>query len=201
MTDASLLALRQLLLLRYETLKARLTRRLGSAELAGDALQETWLRLQSGDGIASVRSHDAYLFRIAVNVARDSRRAEKRRLTTAEVETLLNVADAEPDPARVAEARSDLAALRMAMAELPPRQRAILLAARLEEMPRREIAKRYRISLRLVQRELQEAQDYCAGRLRRSSPKLFTLPAPESSVGDAPGGTARDERPTSDREQ
>ncbi|BAS00229.1 extracytoplasmic function sigma factor VreI [Blastochloris viridis] len=180
---------------------ARLTRRLGSAELAGEALQDTWIRLQTGDGIAAVRNHDAYLFRIAVNIARDSQRAENRRLTTAEVKTLLNVADNAPDPARVAEARSDLAALRAVMAELPPRQRAILLAARLDELPRREIARRYQISLRLVQRELQEAQDYCAARLKRSTSVLFTSPAREASLGDDPVGAERVERSMSGTEE
>jgi RNA polymerase sigma-70 factor (ECF subfamily) len=56
------------------------------------------------------------------------------------------------------------------MADLPPRQRAILLAARVDGLSRREIASHYRISVRLVQRELQEAQKYCAARLKRVSP-------------------------------
>ena len=181
MTDTSLPALRRLLLLRYDELKARLTRRLGSSELAGDALQDTWLRLEQSDNAAAVRSQDAYLLQIAVNIARDRQRKEIRRLTTTEVEALLNVADDAPNPARAMEAKSDLDALRAVMAELPPRQRAILLAARLEELPRREIAKRFRISLRLVQRELDEAQNYCAARLRRSRTKLFTLASRETS--------------------
>lgn len=166
----SLPALRRLLLLRYDELKARLTRRLGSADLASDALQDTWLRLEHSNSILAVQSNDAYLYRIAVNLARDRRRAENRRLTVNEVETLLNIADEAPDTEDIVESRSDLRALRSIMADLPPRQRAILLAARVDGLPRREIAKRYRISVRLVQRELQEAQDYCAARLKRVRP-------------------------------
>lgn len=190
MTEASLLVLRRLLLLRYDDFKARLTRRLGSSELAGDALQDTWLRLEHSDGVAAVRSQDAYLFQIAVNIARDRQRAENRRLSTTEVETLLNVVDEAPNSARIVEARSDLQALQTVMAELPPRQRAILLAARLDELPRRLIAKRYRISLRLVQRELQEAQDYCAARLRQSGFNLFTSDSRETSQDESPLGAA-----------
>jgi len=122
MTETSLPALRRLLLLRYDELKARLTRRLGSSELAGDALQDTWLRLGQGDNVAAVRSQDAYLLQIAVNIARDRQRKESRRLTTTEVEALLNVADEAPNPARAMEAKSDLDALRAVMAELPPCQ-------------------------------------------------------------------------------
>jgi RNA polymerase sigma-70 factor (ECF subfamily) len=185
MTETSLTALRRRLLLRYDDLKARLTRRLGSADLAGDALQDTWLRLEDGNGIATVRHADAYLFRIAVNIAKDRRRAEARRLTTDEIEALLNVADDRPDPMHIAGARSELRSLETIMAELSPRQRAILLAARLDELPRREIAKRFRISVRLVQRELQQAQDYCAARLRRSSPS-FTSGLRETSTQQTP---------------
>ncbi len=180
MTDTSLVALRRLLLHRYEDLKSRLARHLGSSELAGEALQDTWLRLERGEGIATVHSHDAYLFRIDVNLARDRQRTEDRRLVTNEVESLLMVVDDAPDSEQIVAARSDLRALEAVMAELPPRQRAILLAARLDGLPRDEIARRYRISRRLVQRELQEAQDYCAARMKR--PKLFTLDARETSL-------------------
>src|SRR5450756_1265915 len=124
MNDVSLAALRRLLLLRYGDFKSRLARHLGSSELADEALQDTWLRLERGEGIVSVRSHDAYLFRIAVNLARDRQRAEDRRLTASEVETLLTVADEMPDSEQIVTARSDLRALEAALAELPARQRA-----------------------------------------------------------------------------
>ena len=179
MTDASLAELRRVLLLRYEELKSRLTRHLGSSELAGEALQDTWLRLERGEGIFSVQNHDAYLFRVAVNLARDRQRGEDRRLNTNEVETLLTVVDDAPNSERVVVARSDLHALERAMANLPPRQRAILLAARLDGLSRREIARHYRISVRLVQRELQEAQDYCAARVKRE--KWFSRGGRETS--------------------
>ena len=96
MTDASLAALRHLLLHRYEDFRSRLTRYLGSSELAGEALQDTWLRLERGEGIALVQNHDTYLFRIAVNLARDRQRKE-HRLTANEVEALLTVEDDAPD--------------------------------------------------------------------------------------------------------
>jgi len=184
MNDVSLAALRRLLLLRYGDFKSRLARHLGSSELADEALQDTWLRLERGEGIVSVRSHDAYLFRIAVNLARDRQRAEDRRLTASEVETLLTVADEMPDSEQIVTARSDLRALEAAMAELPARQRAILLAARLDSLPRDEIARRYRISRRLVQRELQEAQAYCAARIKRG--KLFASGSRETSLKQNP---------------
>jgi len=179
---------------RYDNLKARLTRRLGSADLAGDVMQDTWLRLQDTGSTASVRQSDAYLYTIAINIARDRLRAEARRLTTDEVEALIDVPDDAPDQMQIAEDRSEWRLLETIMEELPPRRRDILLAARLDDMPRAEIAKRFGISVRLVQRELLEAQDYCAARLNRST--LFTSrPVETSPIREVPAARfARDRK-------
>src|SRR3546814_19381534 len=53
---------------RYADLKARLSRTLG-ADLASDALPETWLRLENRKEIAPVSNPDAYLYRAALNTA------------------------------------------------------------------------------------------------------------------------------------
>jgi RNA polymerase sigma-70 factor (ECF subfamily) len=164
MTQVALAALRQLFLESYNDLKARLTRQLGSADLAGDALQDTWLRLARTESVVSVSSPRSYLYRIVLNVAQDNRRTEKRHLTVAEITGLLDVADGMPDPAQVTEARSDLEAFEKVLAELPPRRRAILLAARLDNLQLQEIADRLGISLRLVSKELRLAHEYCVSR-------------------------------------
>ncbi|MFM9503862.1 sigma-70 region 4 domain-containing protein, partial [Listeria monocytogenes] len=52
--------------------------------------------------------------------------------------------------------------------ELPARQREILLAARIDQMPRAEIAERFGISVSLVEKELQRAQEYCLARREKS---------------------------------
>ncbi|MBO4224088.1 RNA polymerase sigma factor [Bradyrhizobium neotropicale] len=181
MTQAGWAALQQILLLRYEELKRRLTRRLGSAELAGDALHDTWLRLERGGDLAQVRSPDTYLFQVAINVARDNLRAENRLVSTSDAKVLLGIADEAPDAERDAESRSDLRVLMAVMAELPPRQKAILLAARVEGLGRSEIARRYRVSVRYVHRELQAAQDYCAERLEKIAAGEFISMPRESS--------------------
>jgi RNA polymerase sigma factor (sigma-70 family) len=134
MTETSLVALRQLLLQGYDELKQRLTQRLGSPELAGEAIQDTWLRLQHTEAIGTVRSPANYLFRVALNLARDRLSADRRLLTAVEIETLLDIAAETPDPARTAEMRSELRAVEQLIAELPPRQREILVAARLDGM-------------------------------------------------------------------
>ena len=181
MTETRWDALQQLLLLRYGDLKARLTRHLGSADRAEDALHDTWLRLERGGELAQVHSPDTYLLRTAINIARDRLRSENRRVTTSDAKVLLGIVDQAPDAARSVEDRSDLRLLMIVMAELPARQKAILLAARLEGLGRREIARRFGVSVRFVHRELQAAQDYCAGRLEEITAEEFTSRPRESS--------------------
>jgi RNA polymerase sigma-70 factor (ECF subfamily) len=76
-----------------------------------------------------------------------------------------------------------------AMAELPARQKAILMAARLEGLGRREIAQRYGVSVRYVHRELQAAQDYCAERLEKLAAAEFISVPRESSLEEDSLGT------------
>ncbi|WP_342727750.1 sigma-70 family RNA polymerase sigma factor [Bradyrhizobium sp. B097] len=169
MTEASLTLIRRLLVERYDELKRRLARRLGSAELAGEALQDAWLRIARVDSVGIVRDPGSYIFGVAMNAARDRQRnTDSRTLSAAEVDGLLEIADGAPDPEQVARARSDLRGLEAILHELPARRRAILLAARLDQMPRQEIARRFGISLRLVELELQRAQEYCLMRRDRS---------------------------------
>ena len=167
MNDAGWTILQQRLLARYKVFKKRLTKYLGSADLAGDVLQDTWLRLERGGELSTVHSPDNYLYSIAINIARNHIQAEDRRLLVFEADALLDLEDEAPSAARVLEARGDLEALIAVIGELPERQQAILLAARIDGLARRKIAQRFGVSVRFVQRELQEAQIYCVERLRK----------------------------------
>jgi RNA polymerase sigma-70 factor (ECF subfamily) len=167
MTDQALGHLRRQFLDRYDDLKRRLTQRLGSHDLAGDAMQDTWLRLAHTESIGVVQSPRSYLYRIALNVADDTRRKEQRRpLAVVDTERLLEVADDTPNPEQTMLARSDMEALRAIVDELPPRRRAIFLAARFGDATRQEIADRMGVSLRLVAKELQLALEHCVARYK-----------------------------------
>lgn len=168
MTESSLALVRRFLVDRYDDIKRRLTQRLGSPDLAGDALQDAWLKIARVDTVGVVRNPGNYIFGVAMNAARDRMRdTSNRHLSAAEIDDLLDIADETPDPGHVAAARSDLRVLETILQELPPRQRDILLAARLDQIPRLEIARRLGISLRLVEKELQQAQEYCLARRDR----------------------------------
>jgi RNA polymerase sigma factor (sigma-70 family) len=181
MTNTTVTDLRNLLLADYSGLDRRLTRRLGSADFASDVLQETYLRLEAMTDIGPVRSPKAYLFEIALNIAKDRKRAESRRLTVDEVDRLLEIPDDRPDAARVIEDRSEIDRLRRAIAELPERRRQVLVLSRIEGTPNRDIAKLFGVTVRTIEIELKHAVEHCAERLQRQPPAKFAFSRSGSS--------------------
>ncbi len=165
MTKKGMALLLQVLTNDYGVLKRQLARRLGSHDVADDVIQEAYLRLQRMDNVRSVQHPRNYLFRIALNIADDRRRSETRRLARSEAELLLRLEHDELDPERIAEGRSSVRLLAQALEELTPRRRAIFVAARLEGIPFPEIAARFGISTRYLERELKHALDHCRERL------------------------------------
>jgi RNA polymerase sigma factor (sigma-70 family) len=159
--------LRRVLLARYDALRAKLTQRLGSADLAGDALQDTWLRLERTGDVGAIRDPFAYLIRIASNLASNRRTVEQRRARLLEDQGEAELVDETPDPERIAAARSEWAAIKDALKVLPERRQAIFLAAWVEDMPHEEIAALHGVSVRTVQSEVKRAIEHCAMEVRK----------------------------------
>ena len=99
-------SLRELFLAKYQDFRKRLRIRLGSEDLANEAMQETWLRVESMPDAAPVEYPAAYLFKIAVNVAEDQRRGSARLLSMEELEELYELADEAAGPVREVEGAS-----------------------------------------------------------------------------------------------
>ncbi|MDR3493352.1 MAG: RNA polymerase sigma factor [Ancalomicrobiaceae bacterium] len=170
MTDdgkqTSWMALRQLLVERYDELRRRLTRRLGSADAAHETLHELYVRMDRPDAVGTLQNPTNYLLTSAINLARDRWRTENRRAQRVDVDALEELLDESPGPDRVADGRLAFEALRRALDELTPRQRAIIIAVRFEHLTQPEIARRLDISPRLVRLELQRALAHCMTRLQ-----------------------------------
>jgi RNA polymerase sigma factor (sigma-70 family) len=181
MSDITWAMLRDLLVDRYDEFRRRLARRLGSAELATETLHETWLRLARTGSPGVVHSPKSYVFRVALNVAFDQRHAEGRRLSTSDIETLRHLDEDELDPQRITEARSEIMALKEALDELPARCRSVFVAARVEGVSQADIARRFGISTRMVERELKRAFDYFEVRLEKRAVKRVGSRTPEPS--------------------
>ncbi|WP_033046090.1 MULTISPECIES: sigma-70 family RNA polymerase sigma factor [Pseudomonas] len=173
MKDTGRSPLVKLFLSSYEDFKSRLRKRLGSEELANDVLHETYLRVDRMVDTQDIAQPNAYLYRMALNIAADRRQADARLLTGDEVEELLHVSDEALDPARVVGGQRELQVLLKALYELPARRRRIFIAARLEEAPHLEISQRFGISTRMVEKEIKAALGHCALRLERKVIQRF----------------------------
>jgi RNA polymerase sigma-70 factor (ECF subfamily) len=181
MAETNQAALRLLLASSYEEFKKRLSRRLGSDDFANEVLHETYLRVARMDNIGVVQDPRAYLFRIALNLAADRRQADSRRLNRSEIEALRHIADGALDPARITEGRREIEALERALNDMPARRRAIFIASRIEEIPHQEIAARFGISTRMIEKELKRALEYCGERLERRIVRRFGPRSEEES--------------------
>jgi RNA polymerase sigma-70 factor (ECF subfamily) len=147
---------------RYASLKDRLTRVLGNADLAGDALHDTWLRLQTRDvKQETVQSPGSYLVRMAVNIAIDVHRKQSRTVSSDEVDALLDeIADPAPGPLQEVEGRAELRALANILQRLPTRRRHVVVLVHWEGLTQKETAKRLKVSLRTVESDLKRAHEY-----------------------------------------
>jgi RNA polymerase sigma-70 factor (ECF subfamily) len=179
-TNSNRTTLRAVLTADYHGLFRRLTRRLGSAELACEALHDTFLRLDRVSDESDVRSPKDFLFRIALNLATDKRRIDRRYLSAEEIDGFLTLPDSAPDPASIAEARSEIEALDRALAELPLRCREVFMCAIVERMADHEIASRLGVSVRTVEIDLRNTLKHCASRLGRTLTRRGGGPRPRS---------------------
>jgi RNA polymerase sigma-70 factor (ECF subfamily) len=178
--DINRIRLRGQLVENYDGLIRKLTRRLGSSDFAHEALHETFLRLDRVTDVEPVRSPADYIFRTAINIAKDRQKAQKYRVSASEIDALLDVCDDGPDPARVAEARSEIEAFKRALAELPPRPREVLCSISIEGQRAQDVAARLQVSLRTVESDLKLALGHCADTLNQKLHRRLGGPRPKS---------------------
>ena len=192
--SAYVATLRQALVGQYDELKNALARRLGSEDLAGEVLQETYLRLERPARIGTVVSPRQYLLTIATNIARMSFRRDRRWADLSALDAALGFVDELPDPLRSLEARQGIEALQRAFDELTPRRRQILFASRVEGRRLSDIADDLGISQRMVEKELRTALLFCGSRLNREIIQRFGPGASQASRGQAVSAPLHEER-------
>ena len=180
MTDINRIRPQGQLVENYDGLIKKLTRRLGSSDFAHDALHETFLRLDRVTDAVPVRSPTDYIFRTAINIAKDRQKAQNYRVSSSEIDELLDVCDEGPDPERVVEARSEIEAFKRALAELPPRPREVLRSISIEGQSPQEVAARLKVSIRTVESDLRLALGHCADSLEYTLRRRLGGPRPRS---------------------
>lgn len=160
-------ALAEYLARHYVGLKQRLTRLLGSSDLAGEALHDAWLRLQAADSEEAVRSPTGYVLRVATHLAVDAHRRNSRTLTQEDVTELMDLADPAPGPARTVEARIDMQMLLDRLGQMPARRRDVFVLVHWDGLSQPEVARQLGVSLRTVVSELQHAHRTLAAVMNR----------------------------------
>lgn len=163
--NRALSSVRLLLAERYDEFVRQLGRRLGSVDLAEDALQDTYVRLSRLENEEQIRNPRAYIFRMAFNAAISRLRSETRRVTVAEGAALLDLLCEGEDFEQEAETRSELRMVEQVLREMPARRQAMFRASWVDEEPTRTIAERHDVSVRTVQMELKIAAEDIARRL------------------------------------
>ncbi|WP_315799379.1 RNA polymerase sigma factor [Bradyrhizobium sp. SZCCHNR1002] len=166
-------SLRDVLVADYESLARRLTRCLGSPDVAREALHEAFVRADRVSDAVPLRSPVDYLFRMALNLAKDHRKGERRLLNASEIEAIMALPDDRPGPAAAFESRLEFELFERALAELPQRKRDVFICAHIELVPHREIATRFGINVRTVEFDLQHAMEHLSRRLGRKVVRRF----------------------------
>ena len=141
-------------------MREALRRRFG-ADLADDLAQETYLRLVGRDAQAPAETPRGLLMAVAANLARDTFRRERVR---ADYAALVRRAATPPDTGGHT-AEDDLA-VRQAILSLPPKLRDVLLLSKIGGLTNREIAQRYGLSVRAIDKRLQKAITLFVAHLR-----------------------------------
>lgn len=150
----------RLLISAYPDFKRRLSARLGSVDLANEALQDTYIRLRRADHLGEIRNPYSYILVTALNIAKNNRRAEARHVSSADVDVLLEIPDEAPDQLRTAEARSELAAVEHALQKMAPRRRAIFRRFWIDSISYKDLAVEFGLSERTVRHEILLANRY-----------------------------------------
>ncbi|UBS33877.1 sigma-70 family RNA polymerase sigma factor [Altererythrobacter sp. N1] len=168
--NATRAGLKTSLAARYTQLRDRLAAKLGSQDLAGEALHETWIKFSDLTDDTPVKDPDAYIYRAAVNMAATMASKQRRVLGSQDIEDILAIADEAPGPERIAIARSELAHVWHVLGDLTRRQRHVFIESFTGTMTHDELAEHYGVSVRLIQMDLRNAILHCARRTRRKNP-------------------------------
>lgn len=140
-------------------------RRIRQPDMAEDFLNDIYLRLDRVDETLTVRAAaTSYLYRMAVNVVTDYGRIQQRRY-----EMLAEASHSPVEHERSAEAevmaRSEMAIVSTALAELPEKARDMLVYSRVHGMKHAEIAEKMGVTKSLVEKYIARALTHCRQRL------------------------------------
>jgi len=133
-------------------------RRVQSNTVAEELVQELFLRLLRRPDLFALDNLDGYVFEAAANLVRDGARrgAVRGQGQHVDLDTIQIMSD-EPSADRVLEGRQRVEELMLALKELPPRTRTVLILSRFEGFTYAQIARRLGISVSAVEKHMVKA--------------------------------------------
>jgi RNA polymerase sigma-19 factor, ECF subfamily len=153
---------RRLFQLQGTALVRYLTSRVRSSNDAQDIAQEAYLRLLRLDRVDLIRDPQAYLFRVAANLAREHRLKQARTpVDLRDAADLLGIDVADGAIEDIVDRDARVAEMNRILAALEPRHRAVLLLHRRDGMTYEEIARELGISFHTVKKYLSIALAAC----------------------------------------
>lgn len=136
-------------------------RRVPDPTEAEDLLQETFLRVTQRDAADAVANVEGYVYRTAESVLADRRR--RRRVRHADAHILLEPDDhhaEDADALRALLAKEKLRRVAASLMTLPERTRAVFVLRRIEGLRYGEIAKRLKVSVSTVEKDMARAVEH-----------------------------------------
>lgn len=141
---------------RWSRLVRQVATATGRHDEAGDHLNSAWLKLVEY-GAPRVRNVEAFIVRVAINLARDEARRRGRREADLPPADLEAVADPTPSADQVLEARQRLEAVQSQLAKMNPRTARIVVLHRVDGLTYGQIAQRLAISESAVEKHMAKA--------------------------------------------
>lgn len=158
--------LEQAYLQHYEELKAFLHRRTGNPQAADELAHDLWIQISTRKNDAPVDNPDAWLRRVAINLAINwlKRNAYRSGFYDRDIDAAGLLED-RADIERALHARRGLEHLQQLIDELPPRRRAVFLLYRGQGLSLRETAQELGISVKTVKAQMTEALKFLRHRM------------------------------------
>ena len=167
--NSNVTLLTELLLKERPSLLRLIKRIVGSVTDAEDLTQTLWLRIQSVTENPPIHNKQAYLYRLARNVALDRLRSFDRHNAVFESAPVLDdVAAPLPSVETHLIDRENLDILLHAIEGLPPRCREVFILRKVENLKISEISQKLGMSPSMVARHLQHALTHCMARLKEA---------------------------------
>lgn len=139
-----------------------------SPEEAKEIVQETYCRLQQLPQVESLESPRGYLFRTAINLARDTKRQRRRRGDTAngvDISAAEEVPSEAPTAYQVLKGQQELEIIRQAISELNPTCRQVFILHRFGNATYGQIAERLGVSVSMIEKHVSAALAHLKSRL------------------------------------